>query len=230
MKPLTYHIKRSLRIKKLSLTISNHYGIMVKAPEHLSEKVIERFIHKHQHWIHQHQHLIDIAEQPFLPPDTLFFLAIQRQWSIVYGSFSDHQPAVQIFPEKILMHNVQHSKQSFKHLMHPVLKNIAISYLTPHLHTLSDQHQLPFKKLSFRLQKTRWGSCSYQHHISLNAALLFMPLPCVHYVMLHELCHTLYFNHSPDFWNKLGLLMPDYSIYEKKLRQPEKYLPRWLPY
>ena len=32
------------------------------------------------------------------------------------------------------------------------------------------------------------------------------------YVVIHELSHLKYMNHSKDFWNMVGKYMPDYKI------------------
>lgn len=67
------------------------------------------------------------------------------------------------------------------------------------------------QKLSFRNQKTRWGSCSTLGNISLNIRLLMAPPQILDYVIIHELCHLLEPNHSPRFWQRVEENMPDYK-------------------
>src|SRR5690606_13934162 len=56
------------------------------------------------------------------------------------------------------------------------LKAFVISYakeqLPLYLNLVSQQCNLPFKKCNIRQPKTRWGSCSAQHDIMLNSALV----------------------------------------------------------
>jgi predicted metal-dependent hydrolase len=54
--------------------------------------------------------------------------------------------------------------------------------------------------LSIRDSKTRWGSCSGRNTISLSLYLMQVPEHRQDYVILHELCHTVYHDHSVRFW------------------------------
>ncbi len=75
------------------------------------------------------------------------------------------------------------------------------------------------KKVSLRGQRSRWGSCSTQGHISLNFKLVAAPLQVIDYIVVHELCHLIEPNHSPAFWKKVGEHFPTYAEAEQWLAQ-----------
>ena len=100
--------------------------------------------------------------------------------------------------------------------------------LTPWLRQLGVDLTLPCHRISVRGQKTRWASCSSQKNISLNYKLLFLPQPLVHYVLVHELCHTVHMNHSKAFWALVEQKQPDYSWREQTLKKAWRYIPRWV--
>ena len=95
------------------------------------------------------------------------------------------------------------------------------------LDQLSHRCELPYRKLTIRSQKTRWGSCSRNGTISLNDQLLFMPQDTVEYLMIHELCHTRYLNHSRHFWDLVERHCVDYRRHEKRLGQADNGVPDW---
>lgn len=65
--------------------------------------------------------------------------------------------------------------------------------------------------------KTLWGSCSPKKtRITLNEYLLKADVRCIQYVVLHELTHLLYPNHSKDFYSFLTVQMPDWK--ERKMQ------------
>ena len=67
-------------------------------------------------------------------------------------------------------------------------------------------------ELDIRLMKARWGSALVdQNKIILNSELIKAPKYCIDYVVLHELIHFKYNNHSDNFYRMLYTLMPDWE-------------------
>lgn len=58
--------------------------------------------------------------------------------------------------------------------------------------------------------KARWGSCSAKGDIHYNWKIIIAPHSVVDYVVVHELCHILHHNHSPQFWKAVEFYMPTY--------------------
>ena len=76
-----------------------------------------------------------------------------------------------------------------------------------------------YTSVTVRDQKTRWGSFSSRGTLSFNYRLIFAPPEILDYVVVHELCHLTHMNHSADFWNMVGSVMPEYKIYRKWLKE-----------
>lgn len=87
---------------------------------------------------------------------------------------------------------------------------------TAYYHTLTGGH---YTSITIRDQKSRWGSCSSRGTLSFNYRLIFAPPAVLDYVVVHELCHLTHMDHSKDFWNMVGCIMPDYKIYKTWLRE-----------
>ena len=69
-----------------------------------------------------------------------------------------------------------------------------------------------------RKMKTLWGSCTpNKNKITLNEYLLKADIRCIQYVILHELAHLLYPNHSKEFYDFLTIHMPDWKERKKQL-------------
>ena len=61
-------------------------------------------------------------------------------------------------------------------------------------------------RVGLRDTTSRWGSCSSNGHISLSWRLAFAPYDVMRYVIMHELAHRKYMDHSAAFWTLVGQL------------------------
>lgn len=78
---------------------------------------------------------------------------------------------------------------------------------------------LPTFSLKIRKMKTRWGVCNYKKMtITLNSELIKYREELIDYVIIHELCHFTYHDHSKDFWLLVSKYYPDYKEARKELR------------
>ena len=66
-------------------------------------------------------------------------------------------------------------------------------------------------KIRIRDIKYAWGSCSSNKNITINQKLISYSEKAIRYVILHELCHLKYMNHSKKFWNLVQKYMPEYK-------------------
>ena len=73
-------------------------------------------------------------------------------------------------------------------------------------------------KISIRDMRSRWGSCSRRGNISLNLQLVKLNENCIRQVMIHEMCHLIYFNHQAGFYALMEEMMPNWKLWKKELR------------
>ena len=76
-----------------------------------------------------------------------------------------------------------------------------------------------YGRITLRCQKTRWGSCSTAGNLNFNVLLMLAPPEVLNYVVIHELCHRIEFNHSPRFWSLVERQMPEYEDWKKWLKR-----------
>ena len=61
-------------------------------------------------------------------------------------------------------------------------------------------------RISLRDTTSRWGSCSSTGTISFSWRLVFVPYEVMRYVVMHELSHRKYMDHSKEFWANVSQL------------------------
>ena len=80
-----------------------------------------------------------------------------------------------------------------------------------------DKFRIP--EITIRKMRRRWGSCSSQGDVTLNFWLMKMPVECVDYVIIHELCHLHAFHHGREFYSLLASILPDWREREVLIEQ-----------
>lgn len=81
---------------------------------------------------------------------------------------------------------------------------------------------LPEFKLRIRKMRTRWGVCNMgSMTVTLNSELIKKDVSLIDYVIIHELCHFKYMNHSSDFWREVEKYYPYHKMARKMLRESQ---------
>lgn len=73
--------------------------------------------------------------------------------------------------------------------------------------------------IKIKEQKKRWGSCTSQKVIYINSRISMAKVDVIDYILVHEFCHLVYMNHSKDFYNLVGKILPDFKEQEKWLKE-----------
>ncbi|MDE7445586.1 MAG: M48 family metallopeptidase [Lachnospiraceae bacterium] len=94
----------------------------------------------------------------------------------------------------------------------------AAEILTQKVQEYAEILNVNFKDIRIKDQKSRWGSCSSKGNLNFNWRIIMAPEPVCDYVIIHELCHLIHMDHSPDFWKKVEEICPEYRQYKKWLK------------
>ena len=82
------------------------------------------------------------------------------------------------------------------------------------------REKIPYPKLKIRKMSTRWGVCNRSNNtITLNSELIKYGLKQIDYVIIHELSHFIYFDHSKNFWLQVSKYCPNYKEVRKTLKE-----------
>lgn len=81
------------------------------------------------------------------------------------------------------------------------------------------EEKLPNYFLKIRKMKSRWGVCNIKNkNITLNLELSKYDKKYLDYVIIHELSHFIYPNHSSSFWLLVSKYCYDYKEIRKEMK------------
>lgn len=82
------------------------------------------------------------------------------------------------------------------------------------------EENIPYPKVMIGKMKRKWGYCNKrQSLIKLNFDLIHYSIDEIDYVIIHELCHLLEFNHSPKFWKYVKKYKPNFKENQRVLKE-----------
>lgn len=239
---LDYYVKVSARSRNVHLRVLPITGLEITIPRRFSRKHIPELIQANRSWIEKQLAYVREHTNPeFLewPPTSLHLRSHSRtvdgvRLQIRYNRQSQPNALVnggmsgKISGDILDISGTTTDRALLLRLLSKVLKQEAKRVFEPQLAGYATEFGLDYSRLTIRGQKTLWGSYSSSGTLSLNFKLLFLPSNLARYVLLHELAHTRYLNHSATFWRFLRTMEPDALELDRALNHAGDFVPPWL--
>ena len=175
--------------RRYALQINADGDIIIKTPQRSSKKMVDQLLQGNQDWIHKQQRKLKLQQQSL------------QQWtdpSIVFL----HGNPFQLFEtdgQLPIITNHRIHLPSTKDVS-AFLNDQATLYLPERCLDIAQQMNVTIESIKLRQMKSCWGTCSKQGVITLNKALIKVPVWVSDYVMVHECAHRIHFDHSRSFW------------------------------
>jgi predicted metal-dependent hydrolase len=225
--PPAYKIKKHRLARSVKLRTSIKHGLEITTPFRFNIKNIPRILEENKDWIIK-QLLSKTSSIDDALPTHITFLAMNETWTIHYMACNAKLELIEKPQKELTFVGKIDNKSLCKQRLLRWVKKQSAHYLSTQLLAISQQTQLNFSKLTLRDQQTRWGSCTSDKAISLNYKLIFLPQELATYVIIHELCHTQFLDHSERFWALVERFDPDWKTHRQRLRKAELFIPGWL--
>jgi predicted metal-dependent hydrolase len=209
--------------KRLAITVEPDMRLEVIAPDDSqSEQVLER-VEKRAGWIMRQWRYFEQFQPKHPGPryvsgETLLYLGRQYRLKLHEGS-----PEVVKLVGRFLhiWTKPGNGRDRIKSLIDRWYRQHSERVLNHRLHVCLQQCPSLRRSLEpcikLRRMTHRWGSCTKAGNVLLNDGLVKMPVHCIDYVIVHELCHLQIHNHSPAFYRLLNRCLPDWERRKQRL-------------
>ena len=201
MMGIDFEVKRSTRRKTISLKIQDA-KVYLYVPFTLKLEKTLPFLLKKQNWIHANLQEQVKAEsflkKDFINGDGFLFLGepIQLKHKKTKGKSIVLNGDVLL----LCLPELFSDRESRVRMVKNWYRQQAVAYITERVAYWKPKIGVTIGGISVRTYKSRWGSCDSQGHLKFNWKLIMAPKFVVDYVVVHELCHRVYMNHSILFW------------------------------
>lgn len=212
-------VRRSAKSSQIRIRVSPDGNLRASMPLYAPMFFMQRLIKNSR------PELRKILKRSYKPGTYIDGMQIGKSHHLVVRPSLDGTLGVRRHSQSIIVHLPNHKslidEEVSKAITDTVIAALRIeakSYLPKRLAFLSNKYELNYERARFSHASGRWGSCSSNGTISLNIALMKLPFELIDYVIIHELSHTKFMNHSHDFWTLLSRADPDYKTHRKALK------------
>lgn len=195
-----YTLKRHTRSKHIRVRVANSGEVVVTAPKRVSKREIDSFVMQSEDWIARQQQKVRLRKQanPTLDWEENLVSYLGKLYEMRFDPEGEEKIAlgrkyIHICPVTGLERHVKKTLLSW-------LKLEGSRYITKRTTEVAKAMDVPYGKIRFGQQKSRWGSCSSNGTLSFNWRLVHFKPEIIDYVIVHELAHVKHANHSRDFW------------------------------
>lgn len=216
--------------RRLSMSVQLNDEIRISAARSTRKNEILQFLGFQKGWIEKRleknsQLRIQYPKKAYFAGESFLYLGQRLQLEFMeaqkrYGQISVDQKLLKVeIPQMGARHfNADVSHPELAEPLRNFYRHQGRKRIEARTKVFSEKMNLFPKELTFRSQKTRWGSCSASGNLSFNWRLIVAPPEVIDYVIVHELAHLKHHNHSQNFWNLVASVLPDYRNLRKWLR------------
>ena len=204
----------------LCLSIKDDGRVIVKAPQFLTEAKIREIIDNKAEWILTKrkevlQHQRKKVKREYVSGATLLYMGQELPMEIVEGKKSN----VTMKEGKFFITTSSIEEEFMQKLLKKWYKKQSMDYLTKRVAYYSQNMNVSYASISIKSRKKQWGTCDNQGNLTFSWRLIMATEEAIDYVIVHELCHRKYMDHSKSFWGEVKKVLPDYKEREKWLEE-----------
>lgn len=206
------------KVKNINLRIQRDGSVVVSAPVYTKPERIDAFVRSKAGWIQKHQATLLALRQRALWPETLdngeSIRLFGRSCTLLVNR--DDRESVVFEQDRLILNtrdpeNTVHKQEQIGRWVRKIMKE-RCRVSSQKIFQCFQKNTVPEAEIRLRKMTSRWGSCQpFKGIITVNTALIQAPDTCLDYVMLHEYCHFVHPDHSPDFYRLLTAMMPDWK-------------------
>ncbi|MZR62903.1 M48 family metallopeptidase [Alcanivorax sp. DP30] len=188
-------------------------AVSVVVPVDTSLERIDELLASKRRWIKEkitlHQDMTPPGNKRYVSGESFSYLGRNYRLKVKKGPFAP----VKLVQGRLVVSVPQGAEQP--HMIRNALirwyKRQAEKKLKEKVARWAPQVGVAVPDVSIKTFKSRWGSCTAKGELQFNWQIMMAQNRMVDYVVVHELCHLIRHDHSPQFWAEVGRVLPDYE-------------------
>lgn len=211
-------------IKNVHLKVFRSLEVVLSVPMQVPREWIENFLSKRIKWIDEQITKYKLSDGTNTLDSIKNGTSVQmlgKDMRIVFQE--DSKNYIEVDEKRITLYlkdvtNEEFAQKMFLRWWKKAAEDVFQNELNSLYEKILKKYQIAKPDIYVRKMKTLWGSCTpSKSKVTFNNYLFKANIRCIQYVVLHELTHLLYPNHSKQFYDFLTVHMPDWQERKKQL-------------
>lgn len=210
---LSFEVRHSNRRQSIGITVERDGQLVIACRPEVPPDRLEEVVQDKRLWIYEKLLQKESLNSP--PPSIKEYVSgegfyyLGRSYRLKLIDSQPNQPPLRLHQGRFLLDRTTQAQGReifvgwYRDRLQPVLQS-----LIPELAC-----RVGVQPLSTQVRELgyRWGSCSQKGELYFHWRVAMLPRPLIDYVVTHELVHLVEHQHSPEFWNRVERIIPDFA-------------------
>lgn len=205
------------RRKTIGFKIINDTFVLT-SPKNISQNFLLSFIEKKKFWVIERIKK-NKNKKSLINKDSILYLGKDIPMKIVESPLLVNGGYCEIVNDKFC---VTISKGYTDDILNKIIKDWykeqCFNLIKERVELYSTKYDLHYSKITIKEQKTVWGTCNQNNDLTFNLKIMMFQKDIIDYLVVHELSHTVYKNHSNKYWKFVEYMLPNYKELDYKLK------------
>ncbi|WP_252232290.1 SprT family zinc-dependent metalloprotease [Clostridium sp. ZBS15] len=219
--------------KSICIKIDINGEVQVVAPIRTSKEYILNFVNSKHDWIIEKRRELKTVlnkkvKREFINGGTFMYLGKEYPICLIFNDkvkkisidfINEHSTTNIEGISKFLINTNTYENDKLKKALENWYRSKTLNIVKERIRL----HELEFEdkitKVTVKEQKRRYASINIKNETYFNWRISMAPLEVIDYIVVHEMCHMDFRNHSKQFWNRVEGVMPNYKKCHKYLKE-----------
>ena len=207
----------------MSISVEPPNDILVVAPTGTPEEDVKGIVKSRGRWIVQKLfefRNIDAkrVNREFVNGESFMYLGRNYSLQVHVDDTLQNNFKVKLFRGKFHVYVKEKSDEIIKEAMETWYREKTEEQVRKRIKYYQKFFEKKPSDIKVKEQKKRWASCTSKNELLFNWRCGMAKATAIDYIVVHEMCHMYYKNHSQEFWDLVASVMSDYESRKEWLR------------
>lgn len=207
--------------KTMSIEVEPSGQVNISSPLGVTEDIILDKVKSKANWIVQKQYEVQSININKINREVVSgesYLYLGRNYSLQIEDINTKDINVKLFRGKFIISTYTRNQDKIKLALENWYREKTLLRVNERVNYYKQYFNIRPKDIKVKEQKKRWASCTSNNELLFNWRCSMAPANILDYIVLHEMTHMIYKDHSQEFWDRMAAVMPDYEVRKEWLR------------